>query len=209
MSNAIFAKTELVTYSGPHYSTFGQKLYLEYTIDYFKKCLFSDDQIDLHPGRIWSDDPWYRNQDDRRPTSNDGYLTINEGEAEGTILGGNLCTINLLQGTDFMPSLEDTILFLEDDDDSTPEIFDRDLQSLVHQPGFAGVQGIAIGRFQKASRMTDDLLRKIIQSKDALKNMPVIANVDFGHTDPKITFPIGGRARMRADNPSIITVMEH
>jgi hypothetical protein len=28
--------------------------------------------------------------------------------------------------------------------------------------------------------------------------MPVIANVDFGHTDPKITFPIGGEIQIKA-----------
>jgi len=26
--------------------------------------------------------------------------------------------------------------------------------------------------------------------------MPIIANVDFGHTYPKITFPIGGEANL-------------
>jgi len=40
LNNAIYAKTGLVNYSGPHYSTFGQKLFLDYTFDYFKKCLF-------------------------------------------------------------------------------------------------------------------------------------------------------------------------
>jgi muramoyltetrapeptide carboxypeptidase LdcA involved in peptidoglycan recycling len=34
LQHAMWAKTRLVTYSGPHYSTFGQKLYAEYTVDY-------------------------------------------------------------------------------------------------------------------------------------------------------------------------------
>jgi len=44
--------------------------------------------------------------------------------------------------------------------------------------------------------MTNDLLIKIIKTKKELDNMPIIANVDFGHTDPKITFPIGGEANL-------------
>ena len=36
--------------------------------------------------------------------------------------------------------------------------------------------------------------------KPELNNIPVIANVDFGHTDPKITFPIGGIARVVVKN---------
>ena len=34
LQNAVWAKTGLVTYSGPHYSTFGQKLHADYTVDY-------------------------------------------------------------------------------------------------------------------------------------------------------------------------------
>ena len=44
--------------------------------------------------------------------------------------------------------------------------------------------------------MTNDLLIKIIKTKKELDNIPIIANLDFGHTDPKITFPIGGEANL-------------
>jgi muramoyltetrapeptide carboxypeptidase LdcA involved in peptidoglycan recycling len=44
--------------------------------------------------------------------------------------------------------------------------------------------------------MTNDLLIKIIKTKKELDNIPIVANVDFGHTDPKITFPIGGEANL-------------
>src|SRR3990167_7044110 len=47
LNNAIFAKTGLVTYSGPHYSSFGQELYFDYTLEYFKKCLLSDEPIEI------------------------------------------------------------------------------------------------------------------------------------------------------------------
>lgn len=204
LSNAIFAKTGLVTYSGPHYSSFGQKLYFDYTLEYFKKCLMSDKPFVIEASDNWSDDRWYLDQAKRKLIKNDGHLIIDEGEIEGTILGGNLCTFNLLQGTEYLPDLKGSILFLEDDYESKPHTFDRDLQSLIHQPGFEGVKGIVIGRFQKASEMTDELLTKIIKTKETLKSLPVIANVDFGHTDPKITFPIGGIARLKAHKNSVV-----
>jgi len=199
LGNAIWAKTGLMTYSGPHYSTFGQKLHAEYTVDYFARCLMSDAPFAVQPSARWSDDAWYRDQDNRVLVPNDGYLVINEGAADGVIVGGNLCTLNLLQGTEFMPDLTDTILFIEDDSESLPHTFDRDLQSLIQQPGFEGVRGLAIGRFQKASRMTPDLLRAIIGTKRELRDLPIIADVDVGHTDPRITFPIGGTARLTAE----------
>src|SRR5680860_289806 len=192
LQNTIFTKTGLITYSGPAWSTFGQKFHFDYTLDYFKKCLMSDEVFSINPSKDWSDDAWYLDQNKRKLIKNDGWLVINKGSASGTLLGANLCTFNLLQGTEYFPDLKNSVLFLEDDEESRPENFDRDLQSLVHQPSFKGVKGIVIGRFQKVSNMTNQKLIKIIKSKLELKNLPVIANVDFGHTSPIITFPIGG-----------------
>lgn len=199
LNNAIFTKTSLVTYSGPHYSTFGQKLGFDYSLEYFKKCLMTDESFSIHPSKIWSgNDNWWVDQNKRNFAANKGYLAINNGEAEGTILGANICTLNLLQGTEYFPNLTDSILFIEDDYESQPHTFDRDLQSLIHQSTFNKVRGIIIGRFQNESKITDELLIKIIKTKKELDKIPVIANVDFGHTDPKITFPIGGEAKIIA-----------
>jgi len=210
LNNAIFAKTGLISYSGPHYSTFGQELYFDYTLEYFKKCLLSDDPFEIIPSEQWSDDAWYKNQKERTLIKNDGFLLINEGNASGTIVGANLCTLNLLQGTEYFPDLENSILFIEDDEESLPHTFDRDLQSLIHLPIFSSVKGIVIGRFQKASEITNELLIKIIKTKKELDNLPVIANVDFGHTDPKITFPVGGEVNLVAKNGKVkIELIKH
>jgi len=211
LNNAIFAKTGLVSYSGPHYSSFGQELYFDYTLEYFKKCLFSDKDFEIEPSSQWSDDEWYKDQKQRNLIKNNGFLIINEGKASGTILGANLCTFNLLQGTEYFPKfLDDTVLFLEDDNESLPHTFDRDLQSLIHQPDFKNVKGIVIGRFQKASKMSDDLLVKIIKTKKELNNLPVIANVDFGHTDSKITFPVGGMVEIDTNKTRpLIKIVKH
>jgi muramoyltetrapeptide carboxypeptidase len=203
LSTAIHAKTGLVTYSGPHFSTFGMEKGLEYTLEHFKKCLFEAEPFALAPSKEWSDDPWYRDQENRVFIPNEGYLVINTGRAEGKLLGGNLCTLNLLQGTEYMPDLHDSILLLEDDDESLPHTIDRDLQSLIHQPGFAGVRGLVIGRFQHGSEMEQEKLIQIIRSKPELDGIPVIANADFGHTTPQFTFPIGGTGKLQAINAQV------
>jgi len=207
IGSAIYAKTGLVTYSGPSFSSFGMFLGCEYTMDYFVKIMLESAPVTVLPSETWSGDAWYRDQHNREFIPNAGPIIINEGSAEGTIIGGNLCTLNLLQGTEYMPSLEGTVVFVEDDSMSIPEMFDRDLMSLIHQPGFEHVQALIIGRFQKESQMTPALLEKIIRDKRELQHMPVIADVDFGHTTPMFTFPIGGRAAIDARNPSFRLVI--
>jgi len=210
LANAIYAKTGLVTYSGPHFFSFGDKQGLDYTLEYFKKCLFEEQPFEVQPSPKWSNDKWANDQTNRNFVENDGFWIINEGEAEGKIIGGNQCTLNLLQGTEFMPDIKDSILFLEDDDEAHVATIDRDLQSIIHQPGFEKVRAIVFGRFQPTTKMTRELLTQIVKSKKELNPLPVIANVDFGHTTPIITFPIGGTAKLLASNNEVkLEIVKH
>ena len=97
LSNAIHAKTGLVTYSGPHYSSFGMLKGFDYEMEYFKKMFFQEEEFEITSSNEWSDDAWFIDQENRKFIPNDGMFIINEGEAEGDIIGGNLCTLNLLQ----------------------------------------------------------------------------------------------------------------
>ncbi|MBY0310062.1 LD-carboxypeptidase [Patescibacteria group bacterium] len=210
LQNAIFAKTGLVTYSGPSYARFGQELFFDYTLEYFKKCLLNSETFRIFPSELWSDDWWLQEQDQRIQTINTGWHTINVGKTTGIMLGGNLSTLNLLQGTEYFPNIAESILFLEDDSESSLAHFDRDLQSLIHLPNFDRVRGLMIGRFQKSSKVTLENLTTMIQSKKELQHIPVVANIDFGHTDPILTLPIGGEVEMTlSDRESIITVLQH
>lgn len=207
LANAITAKTGMVTYSGPHFSTFGMKKGFEYTMEYFKKCLMNEKPFQIYSSKEWSDDFWFKNQENRKFIKNKGYQVINEGKAEGRILGGNLCTFNILLGTEFMPDLTDSILFIEGDDlagDYFSVEFERNIQALIHQPNFDQVNGIVIGRFQKRTDMNLEKLKYIIKTKEELKDIPIIANADFGHTNPMFTFPIGGIVRINAGKDNVL-----
>ncbi len=203
LGNAIYAKTGLVTYSGPSFYQFGFGKQLQYTFDCFEQCLFGDDPLTIRPSGKWADARYTPDAPDLPFEKNDGHWILQEGKADGTIIGGNLCTLNLLQGTEYMPSLNDSILFIEDDYESHERAFDRNLQSLIHLPEFKGVRGLVIGRFQKATKMTRKFLEQIIATKRELRGLPVIANADFGHTHPMFTFPIGGTARIQAQKGNV------
>ena len=60
----------------------------------------------------------------------------------------------------------------------------------------SNIKGLVIGRFQKASNMTEEQLNFILGKHPRLKEIPVLYNVDFGHTQPIFTFPIGGEAEI-------------
>ena len=143
----------------------------------------------------------------RRSQPNSGPDIIQPGTTSGTVLGGNLCSLDLLNGTDYFPKVAgDIILCIEDDSyDSIPETVERNIQSLMQQPFFRQVKAILIGCFQAESRATDDVIGDIILSKNIAADIPVIANLDFGHTDPKFTYPVGGRCQVASNGGVTIT----
>lgn len=194
--NAIYAQTGLITYHGTHLSSFGFEENLEFTYNYFKKCLMERDEIYVLPSRQAQQ-----------------YEVIQHGACKGTIIGGNLCTINLLQGTRFLPLVEDAVLFIEDDNiagDFFVFEFDRNLESLIQAFGIGRIKGIVFGRFESSCKLTLETVKQIISNKKQLSNIPVLFNVDFGHVRPFFTFPIGGKVVIDTyKNPPSIQIVEH
>lgn len=209
--NAIYTKTGMITYYGPNFAVFGLKEKDNYTIDYFKKCVFENKPIDVKPSDYYYEESWYKKYYKKELYKNNGPIVINPGNMNGTIIGGNVGTFYLLNGTEYMPKFNNKILFLEDDQEGTDLSynFDRHLVSLTQQKGFDKIKGIVIGRFENDSKITIDRLKQIIKTKEELKNIPIIANVDFGHTNPCFTFPIGGRCRITNDNDLKIKIIDH
>lgn len=198
LHGAINAKTGLVTYYGPHFSSLGMKHGCDYTFEHFVKMLITEGQDNINPSEIWSDDLWFLDQEKREFEANEGYWNIHKGSAEGTIIGGNLCTFNLLLGTSYRPTfVENTILFIEDTEGVSLADFERNLQALIYQPDFKNVKGLVIGRFQKGSKVEREGLEFILDTKKELKDMPILANVDFGHSSPLLTIPLGGKATLQ------------
>ncbi|MGN7386359.1 S66 family peptidase [Sporosarcina sp. SAFN-015] len=197
IGTAISTQTGMVTYSGPHFSSFQMQKAQEYQTHFFTQCLMQDVQFTLEPSEQWSDDAWYLDQENR-VFEETVWKTYNDGTASGELWGGNLCTLNLLQGTKYMPEIENAILFVEDDEMTIPETFARDLTSLLQNA--QSIKALVIGRFQRASKITEEQLLFILDKHPILKEIPVLYDVDFGHTQPIFTFPLGGEVQVDASN---------
>ncbi len=207
LNNAILIKTGMISYSGPMYSTMGMKKGYEYMLLYFKKCLMEDGEYEIVPGEYTSDDDWEGDQENRTFTKNEGVWVINEGVIEGEIVGGNLSSLALLFGTEYMPSLENKILFLEEDYEWQLKHVDRCITGLTQTPYFENVMGIVWGRFEGTSGVSRDNLIQMTKNNEKLKSLPMIGNVDFGHANPKATIPIGGKARIEVAGDRVKIIM--
>ncbi len=212
LQNAIYAKTGLVTFSGVHFSNFGMKQGFEYSEEYFKKMFLDDkSEVKVESSKYYSSDEWFMMQENRTFIPNDGMVAINEGVAEGVIVGGNLCTLNLLQGTEFMPNIEDKILFLEDTGNLNSNFlleFDRNLESLMQLKQFSRVKGIVFGRAEENCEMTIEKWKMMLANKQGLENIPLIVNANIGHTTPIFTFPIGGKCKISANKTKCEIVLK-
>lgn len=193
--NAIRSRTGMVTFYGPHYSSIGMKHGNEYTLAMLRQMLF-EGGCDWQAAAEWSDDLWFIDQEKREFVKNDGWRVLHSGEAEGHLEGGNLQTLFLLSATPYQPVFTpDTILVLEDcfvAAAADAKCFMNRLQSLAQREDFGNVRALLIGRFQKESDVSREKLDFIINHIPQLKNLPVIADMDFGHTTPISTLPLGG-----------------
>ena len=69
--------------------------------------------------------------------------------------------------------------------------------------GASDIKGLVLGRFQKKTKISRRQLEMIVRDIPELLNKPILANIDFGHTDPKITWVVGGGVEIKK-NPTEI-----
>lgn len=191
--NAIYAKTGNVSYLGPNFGTLGYMRSWEYTLANFNSVLKQE-----HPLKLSRSKEWGVKKTDRFKTK--PWKVLAQGQAEAVLLGGNLGTLYLLQGTEFQPSFNKSFIFaLEDDDDAgkyTAREISRRFESLLQLPNFRkNLKGLIISRFQPDSKVSQSDIGSIVASKQ-LGDIPIISGVDFGHTLPMLTLPIGGIVRL-------------
>ncbi|WP_321384852.1 S66 peptidase family protein [uncultured Enterococcus sp.] len=187
LSNAIYAQTGLVTYSGPHYTSFKMRVHQEYQTECFRNVLMSEGKHQLSASDTWSSDSWY--VPDYTPHIQQGEWKIySEGKASGMSVGGNIGTFNLLQGTRYQPADEAVVGFLELEEEGDFRDFTRAIASFLqaYTP-----KALLIGRFPQETEMSEERLRLVLGKYPELKSIPVIYDMDFGHTQPIMTFPIG------------------
>ena len=196
ITTAITTKTGLITFSGPGVISFAKPEPFEYTWDYFEKmCINPEKEVVIKPSPDYADDFYFLRKDDdhRIKKSNDGIKMFVNGKAIGEIIAGNLQTLLVLNGTDYLPSMTNKILFIEEDETSTPAHVDRFICQCKQLGWFKKIAGLVFGRFTEHSQFSlEDPFKDLLKEYFSDAKFPILYNADFGHSDPMITIPNGG-----------------
>lgn len=202
LHNAIRAQTGLVTYYGPCYSSFKMNELQEYQTNAWIKVL-GQSEYDLQPSGLWTSDMWFDPNIPRKPMPN-SWQVYNSGQATGISTGGNIQTYGLQAGTKFLPAVTKPIIFIEQAEGGEPLEFSRELSQMLQiHPDIAA---LIIGRFPVENKMSEPNLHSILAKFPVLNTIPVVYHVDFGHTQPIFTFPLGGMITVRAKNNADVTI---
>lgn len=196
LTTAITTKTGLVTFSGPGGISFAKPEPFEYTWNYFDKaCVNSQKNIFIEASVEYADDLYFlRKDNDHRITKrNEGIKVFINGKSKGEVVAGNLQTLLILNGTQYLPDMAGKILFVEEDETSTPSHVDRFVCQAKQLGWFGKISGIVFGRFTEQSRFSlNDSFEDLLKEYFSHAQFPVVYNADFGHSDPMITIPNGG-----------------
>lgn len=135
------------------------------------------------------------------------YNTIQEGIAEGDLIGGNLYLTRGIISGKYSIDFTDKILFLEElGFESDPERVSSYLYYMKQNGVFDKIKGFWIGNYEHESGIT---LEKIVM--DVLGdeyNFPIIKSNNFGHTEKKTVIPIGTKARIDTSKKVKIELIE-
>jgi muramoyltetrapeptide carboxypeptidase len=133
------------------------------------------------------------------------------GTAEGTLIGGCFSLINPLLGSPYMPGMRGAILVLEDIGEDVYRL-DRYFAQLRHSGILKKLSGLVFGQFTECEDSAADAapsltLEEVIEEYICDLSIPVLGNFPYGHGDSKYTLPIGCRVRLNTKTATL-TMLE-
>lgn len=201
----LHSKTRMVTFHGPTIlPSFGDAAGIHpETAHWFQRILtHNSGSLDLPEGLSeWSDHELFWDKDDTIPRiyqPDIGSVCITPGVAEGPLLGGNLDTVLGLLATPYCPDFTGAILFLEEIGGTTSKTI-RGLKILEYAGVLKRISGLVLGkRYKYDDNIGSSGISSVFSQIGQKYQIPVIDSMPFGHTEPKLTLPIGVFARLDA-----------
>ena len=186
LTNMITAKTGLVTFSGTNFKTIATDETNYSYEEVIKRFVDGNTEI----GR-----------------ENEEYKVINEGIAQGELIGGNLSLIRGIVEGKYKLDFTDKILFLEELGYETgPALASNYLYYMKQNRVFEKIKGLWVGNYEHESKIS---LEKIILDTIGQEyDFPIIKSNNFGHTEIKTVIPIGTKAKIDTNQKIKIQLLE-
>ena len=178
-----------------------------YTIEMVKRTLFSDKWIgEIQPAKEWTSEhlEWIESNKNkqRKMQKNLGCeLLQGTGIVQGRLIGGCLEVLEFAKGTEIWPEKKcwkDSILFFETSEEKpAPDLMKYWLRNYAAQGILQRAKGIIFGK-PKDEKYYEEYKKAIlcVMREYRLEDLPVLYNLNFGHTEPKFILPYGAKAEI-------------
>lgn len=209
---ALYAKTGISTFYGPALvPSFGEFEPLvndtfKFFEHYFLKPQALPYEIPMPP--YWSDEPvnWLEKTVDKQLKKNE-WLAIQQGVAEGRLIGGNANAMYGFIGTPYFPEVLEGDILLVEDCLKNAAVVEKNFAMLKLHGVFNKVSGIILGKHEcyddlGTGRQPYDIL---LEQLDGIE-IPILAEVDICHTHPMHPIAIGKRVKLDATAKKIYCV---
>ncbi|WP_097677641.1 S66 family peptidase [Schnuerera ultunensis] len=209
-------KAGLTSYYGPSVlGEFAENVEMhDYTIKWIQKSLFSNETIgEIMPSEYWTSQwlAWEKEENSKikrkmNMEKRGHEILQGKGKVRGKLIGGCIEVLDWLRGTTLWPSLdewENKILFLETSEDKpTPDYIRWYLRALNALGIFGRINGLIIGKPQDEKYYEEykDEYLKVIRDEAKRDDLPIMYNMNFGHTAPMFILPYGVEAEIDCDN---------
>ncbi len=179
-----------------------------YAESWMRRTLMSDAPVgQLEPALEWTDEreSWEdvdSSTQRRAMRPNPGWKWLQGTQrVEGHLVGGCLDVLEFLKGTRWWPDpeiWEGAVFYWETSEDAPiPEQVGYWLRSYGMLGILDRIVGMMIGRPGSYSsdqhRALPETIRRIVDVEFGRSDMPIVMNLDFGHTDPQMVIPNGAR----------------
>ena len=211
-----FNQLGLVTFNGPSIMAgFSQMANFPESENHVKKILFSNpSNYEYKPYSNWTNSykDWSKKENVgqvKEIEKNTGWNWI-QGESivTGELFGGCIEIFEMLNGTEYWPKKDfwnDKILFIETSEEKpSPDYVKYALRNYGIQGIFDKIKAILVGKArdytEEEKKQLENNIIDVVSKEFNHSEMPIITNMDFGHTDPQWILPLGIKAEIDCHN---------
>ncbi|MGX6445730.1 S66 family peptidase [Neobacillus sp. K501] len=219
ISHLFCHKAGISSFYGPAILTdFAENVEMDpYTVELVNRTLFSNERIgEIEPAKAWTSErlEWIEENKNSRRTmrKNHGYeLLQGSGNVQGQLIGGCIEVLEFAKGTELWPDKkhwDNSILFFETSEEKPePSYIKYWLRNYAVQGILQKANGIIFAKPQD-EKYYDEYKEAIltVMKEFHLEKLPILYNLNFGHTEPKFILPYGAMAEINCEQKTFSIV---